>query len=187
VGLFQYLYNKPDAIAIAIDEGHLDGDFKTNRLDPDDERKFFSEYNSLGASILWRSGKWQVSGEAVINVGANQDSSLGEAYAEKEDVGYGALVRYGVLNKSGDWSFEAGYFHIEADATIAAFNSDDYQQTNVNSIPVFLRVRLPGRATLVWDTYFQKRINTAHYLSGGVRHDENALKIRSRLTLQLGF
>jgi len=187
LGVFQYLYNKPDALAIAIDDGDLDGDFKTNRLQPRNGRRYFSDYNSLGVSLLWASGVWQVAGEAVINVGAKNDASLGEAYAEKEDLGFGVLVRYGVLSEPGDWSVEAGFFHIEADATIAVFNSDDYQQTNVNSVPVFLRVRLPGGTTLVWDTYFQKRINTALYLSGGVRHGENALKIRSRLTLQLGF
>ena len=84
-------------------------------------------------------------------------------------------------------SFEAGFFHIEADATIAAFNSDDLQQTNVNSIPIWLRIRLPGQTNLVWDTYFQKRINTALFLAGGALHDENALKVRTRLTLSLGF
>ena len=65
--------------------------------------------------------------------------------------------------------------------------SDDIQQTNVNGVPVWVRVRLPGGTSLVWDTYFQKRINTALYLSGGIRHDENALKVRSRLTLSIGF
>ena len=187
LGIFQYFYNKPDAIAIAIAEGQLDGDFKTNRLLPDDERKFFSNYNSLGASLLWADGTWRVISEAVVNLSARSDASLGEGYAKKENVGFGVLLRYGTLNKAGDWSLEGGFFHIEADATIAAFNSDDYQQTNVNAVPVWLRVRLPGKATLVWDSYFQKRINTALFLSGGVQHNENALKIRTRLTLQIGF
>ena len=40
---------------------------------------------------------------------------------------------------------------------------------------------------LVWDTYFQKRINTALFLAGGALHDENALKVRTRLILSLAF
>lgn len=187
LGIFQYYYNKPNAIAIAIADGQLDKDFKTNRLLPDDERKFFSKYNSLGASLLWAGGAWRVIGEAVVNLAARSDASLGEGYAKREDVGFGFLIRYGTLNKAGDWSLEGGFFRIEADATISAFNSDDYQQTNVNALPIWLRVRLPGEATLVWDTYFQKRINTALFLSGGMQHNENALKIRTRLTVQIGF
>jgi hypothetical protein len=45
--VFHYYYNKPDAIAIAIDEGNLNADFKTSRLAPDNDRRFFSGYNSL--------------------------------------------------------------------------------------------------------------------------------------------
>ena len=126
-------------------------------------------------------------GEFAANLGANKDVTLGSAYDKKENIAGGFLIRYGLLKKPGDWSVEAGYFYIESDAVIAAFNSDDYQQTNVHSVPVFLRVLLPSDIVIVWDTYFQKRINTAHFLSGGVMHDENALKIRSRITLQLGF
>lgn len=187
VGLFQYYYNKPDVVAYAIQNGLLDQDFKTNRLKPNDSTQFFSNYHTLGANFVWSRGNWQLLGELAVNLNANQDPSLGRAYAEKENVAYGFLLRYGTLQKVGSMSLEAGYFHIQADAVIAAFNSDDYQQTNVNSIPVFFSVRLPGNTTLVWDTYFQKRINTALFLSGGIQHDENATKIRSRITIQLGF
>ena len=187
LGVFHYFYNKPDALAAAIDDGRLNADFKTNRLEPLNPRAFFSGYNSLGGSFAWIRGKWRFVVEVVVNLSTNQDPSLGPAYAEKEAIGFGGLVRYGVLNEPGDMSFEAGFFHIEADATIAAFNSDDLQQTNVNSIPIWLRIRLPGQTNLVWDTYFQKRINTALFLAGGALHDENALKVRTRLTLSLGF
>ncbi len=47
--------------------------------------------------------------------------------------------------------------------------------------------RLPGEANLVWDTYFQKRLNTALFLARGALHPENALKVRTRLTISLGF
>jgi len=187
IGLFQYYYNKPDIIAYSIQEGDLDGDFKTNRLDPNDPNKFFSNFHSLGLSADYHWNRWRVVGEFAANLGANKDDTLGSAYDKKENIAGGFLIRHGLLKKPGDWSVEAGYFYIESDAVIAAFNSDDYQQTNVHSVPVFLRVLLPSDIVIVWDTYFQKRINTAHFLSGGVMHDENALKIRSRITLQLGF
>lgn len=187
LGVFQYYYNNPGSIANAIANGDLDGDFKTNRLAPDDETQFFSGFNTIGISGDFHWNKWRIVGEIAINTAARQDASLGAAYANKENVAAGGLLRYGLLKDPGDWSVEAGYFYIEADAVIAAFNSDDYQQTNVNSIPIWLRVLLPGDVVIVWDTYFQKRLSTEHFLSGGILHNENALKIRSRITLQLGF
>lgn len=187
VGLFQYYYNKPDILAYSIEEGLLDGDFKTNRLDPNDSEKFFSDFHTFGLSADYHWNKWRVVGEFAVNVAAKKDVSLGSAYDKKENIAGGFLIRHGLLKKPGDWSLEAGYFFIQSDAVIAAFNSDDYQQTNVHSLPIFLRVLLPSDVVIVWDTYFQKRINTAHFLSGGVQHDENALKIRSRITLQMGF
>lgn len=187
LGLFNYYYNKPSSIAFAISEENLDGDFLTNRPKPNDETRFFSGFNTLGLSGDYHQGKWRVVGEVAVNLAANQDETLGPVYDDKENLAVGGLVRYGVLKEPGDWSIEAGYFYIEADAVMAAFSSDDYQQTNVRSIPVWLRVMLPGNAVIVWDTFFQKRISTNHYLSGGVLHDENALKVRSRITLQIGF
>ena len=187
VGVFHYYYNKPNAIAIAIDAGNLNADFMTNRLAPNNDRRFFSGYNSLGGSLLWRNGPWRIAGEFVWNMAAKSDPSLGAAYEKREDVGFGVLFRYGVLSEPWDWSLEGGFFRIEADATIAAFNSDDIQQTNVNGIPIWVRLRLPGEANLVWDTYFQKRINTELFLAGGLLHPENALKVRTRLTISLGF
>jgi hypothetical protein len=187
LGFFQYYYNKPSSIAAAIDLGYLDGDFKTNRIDPYDSTRFFSGFHTLGISGDYHWKKFRLVGEIAVNIGANQDASLGSAYAGKENFAAGGMLRYGLLQKPGDFSVEAGFFYIEADAVIAAYNSDDYQQTNVKSVPVFLKVLLPGDVVVVWDTYFQKRISTAYYLSGGVLHDENALKIRSRITVQLGF
>ena len=50
IGVFHYVYNRPDAIAAAIGDGVLNGDFKTNRLDPLDSRRFFSGYNPFDDS-----------------------------------------------------------------------------------------------------------------------------------------
>lgn len=187
LGVFNYYYNKPNSISTAIEIGQLDGDFKTNRLDPRDSSKFFSDYNTLGFSFDYHKGKWRFVGEFATNLAAKENSELGSAFANKENLAAGGTIRYGILEEPGDWSLEVGYFYIEADAVIAAFSSDDYQQTNVSSIPVWLRVLLPGDAVVVWDTYFQRRLSTDHFLSGGIVHDENAMKVRTRITLQIGF
>ena len=68
VGIFQYLYSNPDAIAAAIDDGLLDSDFKTNRVAPGDDRRFFSGYNSVGGSLLYSRGMWRATGEFVVNL-----------------------------------------------------------------------------------------------------------------------
>lgn len=67
------------------------------------------------------------------------------------------------------------------------YNSDDLQQTNVNSVPVMARLALPGGAGLVWDTYVQSKINSNLASNGGVIHNENAIKVRTRLTVHASF
>lgn len=81
----------------------------------------------------------------------------------------------------------AGFFHIEADSVVAVYNSDDLQQTNVNSIPVELQLRLPGGVKVVWDTYIQEKVDTDLASNGGVVHGENATKVRTRLSVLGSF
>jgi hypothetical protein len=97
------------------------------------------------------------------------------------------MAWYGTTQGTGRWAVGVGAFHIEADAVIAAFNSDDLQQTNVRSIPVELQFKLPNEVMLIWDTYFQRKLDTALASSGGVVHAENATKVRSRLTARVRF
>ncbi len=70
---------------------------------------------------------------------------------------------------------------------VAAFNSDDIQQTNVNTVPIWVRLRLPGGADLIWDTYIQSKVDVNLASNGGIVHDENATKVRTRSTVQARF
>lgn len=187
VGAFNYVYANPNAIATALDRSELNSDFETNRFQPGDAGAFFSDYNILGASVSLARDRLGLVAELALNLGAESDGDLGPASESKENFGAGGLITYGQLNRPWDWTLSAGFFHIEADAVIAAYNSDDLQQTNVNCVPLFFRLRLPGRTDLVWDTYLQQKIDENLASIGGVVHDENALKVRSRVTLQANF
>nr|NIM51295.1 hypothetical protein [Gemmatimonadales bacterium] len=187
VGAFNYVYANPNAIATALDRAELNSDFQTNRFQPGDPGAFFSDYNILGGSISLARDRLGLVAELALNLGAESDSGLGPAFESKENFAAGVLGTYGQVNRPWDWSLSAGFFHIEADAVIASYNSDDLQQTNVNSVPLFFRLRLPGGANLVWDTYLQKKIDDNLASNGGVIHDENAIKVRTRVTLQANF
>ncbi len=187
IGAFHYAYSNPNAVATSVERGLLDGDYRTNRFHPDDPGAYFSAYRIVGAGGSLGRSAWTVDWEAAINLGARRDAARGDAYAERESLAFGATLTWGRLDAPGDWSVTAGYFQIEADAVLAPYNSDDLQQTNVRSVPVWVRVRLPGGASLIWDTYLQKKLDTGLPASGGVVHDENAPRVRTRVTLLAGF
>lgn len=187
VGAFNYLYSDADVIAQALDEGSLDSDFQTNRFQPGAADFFFSEFNIFGASVSVSSGQVRFVAEGSINAGAKRDAALGVAYADRENFAAGGMLTVGRLQDAWDWQLSAGFFHIEADAVIAAYNSDDLQQTNVNTVPIVARLRLPGGAGLTWDSYIQSKIDNNLASNGGIIHDENATKLRTRLTIQASF
>jgi hypothetical protein len=187
LGLFSYVFTRPDVLATAIESGSLDRDFATNRSVPGDPGAFFSDFQIVGVSVTHRRGNWGLAAEASLNLGAASEPSLGVGYEKEEGFGWAALLTRGSLSGPGSWSVTAGYVHIEADAVLAAFNSDDLQQTNVRTVPVWVRLRLPGGVDLVWDTYVQSKINVALPSPGGLVHGENAKKVRTRLTLQAMF
>ncbi|MEN8374065.1 MAG: putative porin [Gemmatimonadota bacterium] len=187
LGAFSYIYTNPNSLATAIEGGQLDSDFKTNRFAPDDPEAFFSDYDIYGGSFSYSRGDWAFASEVSVNLGAEDDATLGEQYADKEHLAFVSLITYGSLGDPGSWNITAGYAHIEADGLVAAFNSDDLQQTNVNTVPIWVRAQLPGDARLVWDTYVQSKADEALASNGGIFHDENATKIRTRLTIQANF
>ena len=187
VGAFHYYYTDADVLASALDKGTLDSDFKTNRFLPGDPTAYFSGYSILGGSVRYQRNDFTFAAEASVNLDANDASSLGAAFEDKESLGFAALVTYGRLRDPWDVNVTSGFFHIEADAVIAAFNSDDVQQTNLNTVPIWVRLRLPGGADLIWDTYIQSKIDESLASNGGIVHDENATKIRTRITLQARF
>lgn len=187
LGVFSYVFTSPNVIATAVNQGSLDGDYRTNRTVPGDPGAYFSDYEIVGASFTYQRGVWGFASEVSLNLAADKDAALGAAYSDEEGLGWTALVTYGTLTDAWSWNVTSGFFHIEADATIAAYNSDDVQQTNVRTVPLWVRVQLPGGARLVWDTYVQSKIDVALPSNGGIVHPENARKVRTRLTLQLNF
>jgi hypothetical protein len=197
-----YYFNNPDAVARGIQSGELDGDFKTNRLDPGgrtipnpkDPTKtlpvdYFSDFQVLdfGLKLEFKAIPLSFAGNVAVNLGARKDDSLGAPYTAKQNVAAGGMLRYGRNKDPWDWVVGAGFFHIEADSVLAVYNSDDLQQTNVNTVPVELQLRFAGGVRLVWDTYIQKKIDTDLASNGGVVHAENASKIRTRLSLLGSF
>jgi hypothetical protein len=197
VGVAQYYYHNPDVIARSLQLGELDGEFRTNRYNPRgrtviDPRHpaqplpadYFSGFNILNAGMRIDGivVPLSLTADVALNLGANLDPALGRAFQRRENVAYGGMLRHGGLRQPGDRTLGIGYFHIEADAVLAAYNSDDLQQTNVRTVPVELQVLLPGRTRLVWDTYLQRKLSTALPSNGGVVHPENALKLRSRIS-----
>jgi hypothetical protein len=187
LGGFHYVYSDADVIAQALDVGLLDADFRTNRVNPQFSDIFFSYYNILGGSFTVSSGNFRVAGELSVNTAYGKDATAGAAYADPENIAVGGIVSYGQQDEPWDVQVDLGFFHIEADAVIAAYNSDNLQQTNVNSVPVWLRLALPGGAGVVWDTYLQKKIDTNLPSPGGIVHGENATKLRTRVTLHASF
>lgn len=187
VGGYHYYYSRPSALAAALDAGELDAEFRTNRLQPGDPAVYFSEFSTVQMVARVTRGEWRVGVEAAVNLGAARNATIGAAYENRENIAVGGLVRYGDARQPWEWSVEGGFFHVEADAVIAAYTSDDLQQTNVNSIPFWLRVALPGGAGLTWDTYLQRKINVRLASNGGIVHGENATKVRTRVSIQVNF
>jgi hypothetical protein len=200
VGLAHYYFTNPDAIARSLQTGELDGEFKTNRFDPNGRTlmgadgapvptDYFSRFSvlSVGWTVEVRRIPLTAGGDVAVNLGARRDAALGAAYAGRRNVAFGAMVRYGRSTSSGGVTLGLGFFRIEADAVLAVYNSDDLQQTNVTSVPLEVVLALPGRTRLLWDTYVQKKISTALPSNGGLVHGQNALKVRTRLSLLVGF
>jgi hypothetical protein len=202
VGVSHYYYHNPDVVARSLQVGELDGEFRTNRYDPGGRMvpapgnpgvsvpaEYFSGFNILNTSARIEAAgvPLSLSADLALNLGARRDPTLGAGFEERENLAFGGMMRYGTLRHPGSYSLGIGYFHIEADAVIAAFNSDDLQQTNVRTVPLELQLALPGRVRLVWDSYLQRKLHTALPSNGGIVHPENALKVRSRISAIAAF
>lgn len=195
VGVSYYWFTNPDALSRSLQLGEFDPEFRTNRFDPRGRMSgttpldYFSNFRlvDVGVQVDDLAGGLGGRFEAVVNLGARRSSDLGEAFRRSQRLAVGGELRYGRSRNAGDWAVRAGFYHIEADAVVAVYNNDDLQQTNVNAGVGEWQLRVPGGARLVWDTYFQKKIDTALASNGGVLHPENALKIRSRVSLIVDF
>lgn len=197
VGLSHYAFTNPDVVARSIRLGELDGDFRSSRYDPRGRTltgtpptpiDYFSGFRTVNASLRLEGARapWSLVADVALNTSARADATLGPAYADKQNLAAGGMLGYRFTKNKWEVAARAGYFHIEADSVLAAYNSDDLQQTNVDSVPVDVTVRLPSGARLVWDTYIQRRINV-DIPSAGAGHRENATKVRSRLTVSVSF
>lgn len=175
--------------------GEFDPEFKTNRFDPRGRMSgttpldYFSNFRLLdvGVQVDDPGGGLGARLEAVVNLGARKSSDLDAAFRRSErprDRRRAAVLRGAERRRLGSAS---GFYHIEADSVIAVYNNDDLQQTNVNVAVSEWQLRFPGRARLVWDTYFQKKNDVVLASNGGVLHPENALKIRSRVSFLVEF
>ena len=195
LGVSHYWLTNPDALSRSLQTGELDAELRTNRFDPSGSVSggvpldYFSDFRLVvfGAQLDNPARRLGVRLEGVINTGARTAVGLGEAFERPQRVAVGGELRYGRLQQAGDWLVRAGYFHIEADAVIAVYNSDDLQQTNVDVVVGELQRRFAGRTRVVWDTYLQRKVDTALASNGGVVHAENATKVRSRVSVIVDF
>lgn len=127
-------------------------------------------------------------GEYVNNLGAKTLSVNGTDFGD-EGVAWGIMGYAGVLKNAGDFRAGVGYFEFEADSVVANFNSDDLQETNVNSIMVDISYQLVPNVVLQYDGYYQKRNNYALAVANGSSAgvDKNTRFFRHRLNLKVNF
>lgn len=201
-GVSHYFYTAPDGLALALQTGDLAPILRTNRYDPrgrtipDPARPgeripvdFFSGFSIVDAGLRLdhATRPFALSVEAASNLRARRDPSLGAAYADRAGFAWFVLARYGRTARPWQVQGGLGYAHIPSDAVLAVYSADNLQQTNVRCVPVDLRVRLPGRALLVWDTYVQHKLDPAAPTNAGAISPSNAARVRSRLTVVLAF
>jgi hypothetical protein len=207
-GASYHRFTNPNAIARSLQLGELDSDFKTNRFDPTGRMvtgvpfEYFSRFDLLdfGLQVEQESHPWNAAAELAVNLGANHAPALGAAFGAKQNVAASVMIGYGSWtgglvpggsirqNKTTTpWGVRGGFVHIEADSVLAVYNSDDLQQTNVNTVVAEFQRSLASHARLVWDTYVQKKIDVALASNGGIVHPENAAKVRTRISVFVRF
>ncbi len=127
-------------------------------------------------------------GEYVNNLGAKSFAVNGTNFGD-EGVAWGIMGYAGGLRNPGEFRAGVGYFQIEADAVVANFNSDDLQETNVNSVMVDISYKLAPNVVLQYDGYYQKRNNYALAVANGntVGPNKDTRFYRHRLNLKVSF
>lgn len=197
-----YHFTNPDTAARSIQTGEFSGDFKTNRFDPNGTTlefpagsgtqvpiDYFSEMSFLnfGLKSELAAIPLTVTGDVVVNLKARNDPSLGAMYARKKNFAAGGMLRYGRNKELHDIMVGAGFFHIEADAAVAAYNNDEIQQTNINSVPVEFTYTICKEARVMLDVYIAKKEDTALPTFGGFVSDQNATRVRANLRFLANF
>ena len=156
-------YNVADAGQICLDAVASDWDFRTNKNFGNAACSgTISDFQLLNINVqvsLLRDSVWPVKfiGEYVNNLGAEKAVVNGNNYDE-EDTAWLVGVHVGT-KKPGTWRFWLAYSQIEADAVVANFNSDDLQQTNVNTIYPQISYQITKNMSIDYDGYYQTRNN----------------------------
>ncbi len=192
-------YSVADAGQLRMDAYNSNSDFTTN--------KNFNYYDSATGSFqgdvsdfnllninalltLLKESRWplKIVGEYVKNLGAESITNLngsGNDYG-KEDTAW--LLGIGVgTKKPGTWRFWLSYSQIEADSVVANFNSDDLQQTNVDTIFPLISYQITKNMSIYYDGYYQKRNNYQLARDNGNSATDDTTQYRHRINWKMSF
>jgi hypothetical protein len=125
-------------------------------------------------------------GEYVNNLGA-EDVPVGGNRLGEEETAWLVAAYLGKAKEKGDWRIGAGYTQIQADAVVANFNSDDLQQTNVNTVFTEFRYQVHSRIYVFYDGYYQKRNNFDLAKANANAAADHTWQNRHRINLAVEF
>ena len=195
VGLGAAYYHVDDPIQVANDAFANNKDFLTNKnfatctgANPGTCTGTISNFDILNISTdeTFKKVPIRFVGEYVVNLGA-EDGLVGGIPFGKENKAWLAGLYYGKAKEKGDWRIGGGYTEIQADAVVAAFDSDDLQQTNVNTIFTEARYQIHPKSYIYYDGYYQKKNNFDLFQANGNPATDDTRVYRHRVTLVVEF
>jgi len=195
VGLGVAYYHVDDPEQVANDALASNKDFLTNKnfasctgTNPGTCTGTISDFDILevGTDETFKKVPIRLVGEYVVNLGA-KDGLVGGIPFGKENKAWLAGVYYGRTKEKGDWRIGGGYTEIQADAVVANFNSDDFQQTNVNTIFTEARYQFHPKSYIYYDGYYQKKNNFDLFQANGNPVPDDTRMYRHRVTLVVEF
>jgi putative porin len=195
VGFGVGYYHIDDPLQVANDAKASNTDFLTNKnfstctgLNPGTCTGTISDFRILNVSTdeAFKRVPIRFVGEYVDNLGA-KDGLVGGIPFGKENKAWLAAIYYGRTKDKGDWRIGGGYTEIQADAVVANFNSDDLQQTNVNTIFTEVRFQLHPKSYVYYDGYYQRKNNFDLFQANGNPVPDDTRVYRHRITLVVEF
>ncbi len=134
----------------------------------------------------------RIVGEYVKNMGARSfmvysdpSDTTGAEYG-REDTAW--LLGIGAGTKRpGTWRYWLSYSQIEADSVVANFNSDDLQQTNVNTTSILVSYQITEDMYVYYDGYFQTRNNYRLAVDNGNASTDDTTMYRHRINWVMHF
>ncbi len=190
-------YSVADSGQLGLDAKASNSDFTTNKnfntctgnVDSPCTGKI-SDFNILNINAEFsflKESVWPVKlvGEYVKNLGAESGPVGGNGYGD-EDTAW--LLGVGIgTRRPGSFRFWLSYSQIEADAVVANFNSDDLQQTNVNTISPLISYQLTKDMSVYYDGYYQERNNYPLAVDNGNAAKNDTRQYRHRINWTLKF